>query len=141
MIAHYEEGEKNHLCQFMRDGATLLIKDKHQACGMQFADNQSRHDNATSLSFRKPVSHEADKVVQLAEEVCQGCFELNFQDMFLSSVQDLAASVTSKELKVEKVECDMHQCGEVGPSAVEELTRSLNKVNLIIFSVVCVFNN
>ena len=52
----------------MHDGANLLNKDKYQAYGIQFTDNKFRHNNAIALSFRKPVSHESDKVAQLAEE-------------------------------------------------------------------------
>ena len=47
----------------------------------------------------------------------------------------------SKELKVDKVEWNMRQGDKVGASDVEELTRSLNKVHLLIFSIVCIFNN
>ena len=57
--------------------------------------------------------------------------------MFSSSVQDLAASTESKELKVEKVECDIHQGDKVGAKAVGELTRSFNKVKLQIIRFVC----
>ena len=51
---------------------------------------------------------------------------MEFQDTFSSSVQDLAASAASKELKMEKVEHNMHQGNKLGASAVRELTRSLN---------------
>ena len=99
---------------------------------MQFADDQFRHKHSIALSFRKSLSYKADKVAQLAEEVCQEHFELNFQETFSSSVKDLAARDSSKELKVE---CGMHQGDKVGTSAVIELTRNLNKVNLLIFSL------
>ena len=62
-----------------------------------------------------------------------------FQCVFSSYVQDLATSAVSKELKVEKLECDIHQGDEVGASAVGELTRILSKANLLILSIVCVF--
>ena len=62
----------------MYDGATLLNKDKHQAFGMKFTDNQFRHDNAIAFSFRKPLIHKADKVSHLVEEVFNEIFELNF---------------------------------------------------------------
>ena len=75
----------------MHDGAALLDKDKYQAFGMQFTDN-----NAIALSFRKVVSHKSDKVAELAEEVFHEHFELDFQHAFSSSAQDLAASVVSK---------------------------------------------
>ena len=68
---------------------------------MQFADNKFRNNNAIVLSFRKTISQKADKVAQLAEEVWQECFELDFQDVFSSSVQDLATTAASKELKVD----------------------------------------
>ena len=45
-------------------------------------------------------------------------------------MQDLATSVASKELNVEKVEYDMHQGEKVGDSAVGELTRTKDKVKL-----------
>ena len=54
----------------MNDGATLWNKHKRQDYGMQFTDKQFRHNNLIALYFRKPVSHEPDKVAQLAEEVC-----------------------------------------------------------------------
>ena len=54
-------------------------------------------------------------------------------------MRDLAASVTSKELKVEQVECDMHQGDRAGASAVGELTRRKDKVKSLIIPVVCVF--
>ena len=98
LIEHYEEGNENGFGQFTYDGAALLNKDKCQVHGMQFTDNKFRHINVIALSFRKPVPHNSDKVAQLAEEVCQEHFELDFQDTFSSSVQDLAASAVSKEL-------------------------------------------
>ena len=70
----------------MHDGAASLNKDKHQACGMKFADENVCYDNAIDSSFRKPVSHESDKVAHLAEEFCQECFKLDFQYSFSSSV-------------------------------------------------------
>ena len=45
----------------MYDGTALLNKDKHQTCGIQFADNKFRHNNAIALLFRKPVSYELTK--------------------------------------------------------------------------------
>lgn len=75
------------------------------------------------------MSHDSDEAVQSVEEVCQECFELDFQDTFSSSVQDLAASAASKELKEEQVECGTRLGDKVGASAVGELTRSLNKEN------------
>ena len=77
-IEHCEEGQQNRFCQFAHDGDTLLNKDEHHACGMKFTDNRFRRDNAIALSFRKPLTHKADKVAQLAEEVCNEIFELNF---------------------------------------------------------------
>ena len=44
-------------------------------------------------------------------------FDLDFTDIFSSSVQDLAASPASKELNEEKVECDTHQGDKLGSSA------------------------
>ena len=122
----------------MRDGATLLNKDKHQEFGMKFTHNKFRHDNVIVLSFRKLVSYESNKVAGLAEEVCHEYFELEFQHTFSSSAQDLAASTVSKELKVEKVECGMHQGDKVGASTVGKLNRSKDKVKLLIISVVCI---
>ena len=58
--------------------------------------------------------------------------------MFYSSVQDVAASAVSKELKLEKVEFDVCQGDEVGTSAFGELTRSKNTTKLLIILVVCV---
>ena len=59
----------------MHDGATLLNKDKHHAFGMQFADAKFRHNNAIALSFRKPLSHKANKVAELKEEACSEFFD------------------------------------------------------------------
>ena len=77
----------------------------------------------------------------MTKRVFQECFELDFQDVLSSSVQDLAASAASKELKVKKVECDVHQGDKVGASTVGELTRSFNKVNLLIIPVVCILQH
>ena len=74
-----------------------------------FADAKFRHNNVIAFSFRKPFSYEADKVAELAEEASNEHFELDFTCMFSSSVQHLARSASSKELNVEKVECDMRQ--------------------------------
>ena len=132
---HYEEANQNCFCQFVHDGATLLNKDKYQAFGMQFTDNQFRHNNETSLCFRKPLTHEADMVAQLVQDISNEMFETNFQNIFSCSVQDLAASAVAKELLVDKVECDMHQGDKVGASVFGDLTRSLNEGNLLIFYV------
>ena len=52
-----------------------------------------------TMWFRKLASHESCKVAKLTEEVCHEQFGLNFQEMFSSSVQDLAAIAALKELK------------------------------------------
>ena len=124
----------------MHDDAALLNKNKYQAFVIQFSDNKFRHDNAIALSFRKMVSHESDKVAELVEEVCHECFELDFQRVFSSSAQDIAASAVSKELNVEKIECGMYQGDKVGTSTVGELARSKDKVKLLIIPVICVYN-
>ena len=112
----------------MYDGTTLLNKDEYQAFGMQFADAKLRHNNVIALSFRKPLYHVAEKVAELAEESCNECFDLDFADVFSSSVQDLTASAVSKELNVEKIECDTHQGDKLGASSVGELTWRKDKV-------------
>ena len=58
--------------------------------------------------------------------------------MISSFVQDLAASVTSKESKVDKVECDVHQGDEVGANAVGKLDRSFSKVRSLTTPVACI---
>ena len=68
-MEHYEEGHQNRFCLFMRDGSTLKNKDKHQAFGVQLSDKQFKHNNSITLSFKKHVSHEADKVAELAEDI------------------------------------------------------------------------
>ena len=100
---------------------------------MQFTDKQFKHDNSIALSFRNPISHEACEVAELAEDVCDETFGLKFQDTLAFLVQDLAASSVSKELEVNKVECDVHQGDKVGVSAVGELIRTVNKINFIFF--------
>ena len=64
---------------------------------MQLTDKHFKHNNAIALSFRKPISHESDKVAELAEEICDETFDLKFQDALSSSVQDLATSTVAKE--------------------------------------------
>ena len=86
-----------------------------------------------ALSFGKPLPNAADEVAELAEETCTECFDKEFNDMFSSSAQDLAASAVANEFnveKVEKVECDMRQGDKVGTSAVRESTKSKVKVRL-----------
>ena len=61
--------------------------------------------------------------------------------MFSSLAQDLATSTASKELKVDKVEFDTHHRDKVRASDVGELTRSLNKVNLMIFLLFSFYND
>ena len=85
-MEYYEEGHQNRFCQFTHDEATFKNKDKHQAIGMQFAEKDFKHINATTLSFRKPITHEADKVAELAQKVCYEMFGFEFQDVFSSSV-------------------------------------------------------
>ena len=63
---------------------------------MQFIDNKFHHNDVIALSFRKHVSHKLDKVSQLVEEVYQEHFELDFQEIFSSSIQCLATSAVSK---------------------------------------------
>ena len=126
---------KHLFCQFTQDGATLVYKDEHQAFGMHFVDNNFRHNDVITLSFRKHLSYEADKAAELAEEGHNEHFELDFTHMFSSSAQDLAASAVSKELNTEKLECGMHQGDKVGASAVGELPRSKGKAKLLIIPV------
>ena len=81
--------------------------------------------------------HKSDKTVEFAEEVCDEHFDLNFTNTFSSSVQDLAASAASKELNVDKVECDVRQGDKVGASSIEELTRKKDKLKLQLIKLDC----
>ena len=47
----------------------------------------------------------------------------------------------SKELKVEKVESDMHQGNKVGAYSVGELTRIFDKAKSLIIPVFCVLQH
>ena len=114
-----------------------MNNEKYQAFSMQFAGNKFRWNNTIALSFRITSSHKADKVAELAEEVCHECFDLNFAKMFYSYVQDLAASTASKELNADKVECYMRQGDKVSASTVGELTRKKDKVKLQLIPVNC----
>ena len=49
---------------------------------MKFTDKQFKNDKVVALSFRKPIYHEADKVAELAEEICDETLYLKFQDVF-----------------------------------------------------------
>ena len=66
VLERCEEGHQNRFCQFVRDRATLKNKDEHQAMGTQFSDKGFKPINAIALAFRKPVTHEADEVAELA---------------------------------------------------------------------------
>ena len=70
MLDRHEEANENQFCQFTYDSATLLNKDKHHALGIQFADSKFRHNNLIASLFRKPLSHKAEKIAELAEEAC-----------------------------------------------------------------------
>ena len=72
--------------QFMHDSAALINEDKHQAFRIQFKYSKFRHNSVIVFSFRKPLSHEAEKVTELAEEACTEYFDLEFNDVFSSSV-------------------------------------------------------
>ena len=118
--------------------ASLQNKDKHQTIGMQFAHNDCEHNDATSLAFRKLDACAPDEVAELAQQACDETFGVEFHDMFSYSVQDLAASAVAKELQVDEVACSMHQGDKVGASAIGELVRTVNKVNLLIICIVVV---
>ena len=85
-LTHYEERHRNRVYQFMHDGATLKNKDKHQAMGMRLTDKDFKHNDAIALAFRNPITHKADEVAELAEELCYEIFGLTFQEIFSSSV-------------------------------------------------------
>ena len=85
-LDHCEDANENCFFQFAHDGATLLNKDEHQACGMHFVETKFRHNDAITSLFRKPSLHETDKVAELAEEACNECFELEITLLFLPSV-------------------------------------------------------
>ena len=86
VMDHHEEGHRNNFCQFIHDGTTLKNKDKHQAMGMQFADEDGKYDNDIALAFRKPVSHKADNVATLAKDIILVFFGCEFIDLFCSAV-------------------------------------------------------
>ena len=94
---------------------------------MKFVGKQFKHSNAIALSFRKSTSHEAYKVAELAEEICHETLDLKFQDVFLSSAQDVTTSTVAKTLEVDKIDCDVFQGDKVGASDVGELFHTANK--------------
>ena len=104
--------------------------------GMRLSGKDFEHGNATALSFRKSIIHEANKVAELVEKTCCEMFDLEFQEVFSSSVQDLATSAIPKELEVDKVEPSTCQVDKVGSSAVGELTRTANKAKLLFIRIV-----
>ena len=65
---NYEERHHDRFCQFVRDRSTLKNKHKHQAMGMQFADDDCKHRNVTALSFRKLSTHAPNEVAELAQK-------------------------------------------------------------------------
>ena len=138
VLENYEEGHHNRFCQFTHDKATLKNKHKHQEMGMKFADEDHKHEHLIALAFRKLSTHTSDKVSEFDRKTCNEMFGLEFHDMFSCSVQDLAASSVAKESQVDKVECEMRQGDKVGASAVGELVRTLNKVNLLFIHIVVV---
>ena len=79
---HYEEGHKNRFPQFSCDGATLKNKENCQAFGVQFTGKELKYNDAIASSFRKPTSNKADRIAELAEEMCDEVFDLKFQDAF-----------------------------------------------------------
>ena len=137
-LENYKEGYHNRFCQFVHDGATLKNKDKCQAMGVQFAGKHCEHNNVIALLFRKLDTHASGKVSELAQKACNEIFGLVFHYMFSCSVQDLSVSAVAKELKIDKVECDVHQGDKVGASAVGELVRTVNKVSLLFIHIVVV---
>ena len=50
-------------------------------------------------------------------------------------MQDVAAGTVTNELKMEKVQCDMHQGDKVGASTFGELTKIKDKVKLHTHSI------
>ena len=46
--------------------------------GMQFADKDFKNNDAIASSFRKNITHKADKVAELAEKACYETFYLTF---------------------------------------------------------------
>ena len=86
--------------------------------GVQFADKCFKHNDTIALVLRKPITHESDKVAELAEEECYETLGLSLQEKCSSSAQDLATSDVPKELEVDKVECNFHQGDEIGASDV-----------------------
>ena len=79
----YEEARQNTFCQFVCDGDASLNKDKHQAFGMQFTDNQFRHNNVISSFFGNPITHKADVAAQLVHDLSNETLEMSFQNSFL----------------------------------------------------------
>ena len=111
-------------------------KDECQAMGVKVADKDYERDNAVALALRKLGTHASDKVAELAQQVCNEIFGVEFHDTFSCSVQDLAASGIAKELQVDKVEDEVHQGGKVGASSVGELTRTVSEVNLLTICII-----
>ena len=74
----------------MHDGAISFNKENIKLMECNLPTTNLDIIIPSAPSFRKTLSHESNKVAQLVEEVCQERFELNFQHMFSSSVQDLA---------------------------------------------------
>ena len=85
---------------------------------MQFADRRHHHTNAVALPFRKVLSRKTDKVDESSKDRYTELLYKNFDIIFASLVQCLAASKVSVELNAEKIECDMYQGGKVESSAV-----------------------
>ena len=100
MLYHHEKANEKQFVNFhmIVMHYLLLNKHKHQVFGLYFADTKFLHNNMIASSFRNKISHKADKVAELAEKVYTEYFDLDFTDVFSSSVQDLATSAASKEL-------------------------------------------
>ena len=113
-------------------------KDERQAIGMEFADKDCKHGDASALALRKLGAHASNKVAELAQQACDEVFGVEFHDVFLLSAQDLATSAIAKESQVDKVECGTYQGDKVSASTVGELTCTVSDASLLITHIVIV---
>ena len=87
---------------YFYDSAVSKNKQKCQAFGMQFVDQIFRPNNVVTLYFRKVLSRKAEKVTELAEEVCAEVLDKYLSDMLALLVKDLVVRKVAVELNVEK---------------------------------------
>ena len=125
-----KESPGRPFCMIIHDAVTLSNKAKYYSIGLQFTDKSFDCNHVTALSLGKVTTTTASSLAPHIQQIVHNMTSMELDVIVASSIQYCAALNVATELDLDPDKCAMHQGDKIGKSAIGELLRTRNRVQL-----------